>query len=203
MSTVEVFADIWCPFTHVGLRRLLARREEVGIAIRIRVRAWPLELVNGTPLDSHFVAEEVTELRSEVAPDLFAGFDEDGFPTTTLPALALVESAYEAGQAKGEAMSLTLRDALFEKGRNISDPAVLEEIARALDVPAAGAAHERLVRESWDEGRTRAVIGSPHFFTDGGGFFCPALDIERVDGQLRISLDPPAFEAFVASCFET
>lgn len=202
MSTVEVYADIWCPFTHVGLKRLVARREEAGIALQIRARAWPLELVNGAPLDAEFVGEEVEELKSEVAADLFVGFDEESFPTTTLPALALAESAYEVGQAKGEAMSLSLRDALFERGRDISDPAVLAELAAALDVPPAAAAHEEAVRASWEEGKAREVIGSPHFFTNTGGFFCPALEIKRVDGHLRISMDPPAFEAFVASCFE-
>ena len=31
MNVVEVYADIWCPFTHVGLQRLVARREEAGV----------------------------------------------------------------------------------------------------------------------------------------------------------------------------
>ena len=70
----------------------------------------------------------------------------------------------------------------------------------ARTMPAA--AHEEAVRASWEEGKAREVIGSPHFFTNTGGFFCPALEIKRVDGHLRISMDPPAFEAFVASCFE-
>ena len=28
--SIEVFADVLCPFTHVGLRRLVARRTELG-----------------------------------------------------------------------------------------------------------------------------------------------------------------------------
>jgi hypothetical protein len=49
---IEVFADIWCPFTHVGLRaideqRWIRARGDVGIV----VRSWPLELINGAPMD--------------------------------------------------------------------------------------------------------------------------------------------------------
>ena len=53
----------------------------------LRVRAWPLELVNGEPLAADLVAEEVRELREQVAPDLFAGFDPTRFPATSLPAM--------------------------------------------------------------------------------------------------------------------
>src|SRR5262245_18171405 len=45
---IEVFADVVCPFTHVGLRRLVGYRERAQREdVAIRVRAWPLELVNG------------------------------------------------------------------------------------------------------------------------------------------------------------
>ena len=37
----------------------------------------------------------------------------------------------------------------------------------------------------WEEGRCRGVVGSPYFFLGREGFFCPSLDIERVDGHLR------------------
>ena len=48
----------------------------------------------------------------------------------------------------------------------------------------------------------RGVIGSPHFFTPDGGFFCPALDIGHdPDGHLAITADEAGFEAFLASCF--
>lgn len=50
VRVVEVFADITCPFTHVGLRRLVRHRESVGRNdVVLRVRAWPLELVNDEP----------------------------------------------------------------------------------------------------------------------------------------------------------
>ena len=52
MSTViEIFGDIYCPFAHAGLRMLDARRRDEGRDFRLWIRSWPLELVNGEPLD--------------------------------------------------------------------------------------------------------------------------------------------------------
>ena len=39
LRTVEVFADVLCPFTHVGLRTLIGRRNERGLTQpRLRIR---------------------------------------------------------------------------------------------------------------------------------------------------------------------
>ena len=46
VPVVDVFADVRCPFAHVGLRRLVTRRKQLGAQLLLRVRAWPLELVN-------------------------------------------------------------------------------------------------------------------------------------------------------------
>jgi 2-hydroxychromene-2-carboxylate isomerase len=197
MTTIEVYADIWCPFTHVGLRRLVQRRSETGAVYDLRVRAWPLELVNGAPMDASFIAEEVEDLRSQVAPDLFMGFRADRFPISTLPALALAEAAYDVDPGCGERISLALRDALFEEGRDIGRADVLADIAETEGLALVDG--DERIRSSWETGLGRGVVGSPHFFTADGGFFCPALHIERVDGHLRIAPDHDAFEAFVAS----
>ena len=41
---------------------------------RLRIRAWPLELINGKPLDPDHIEAEIVALRGSVRPDLFAGF---------------------------------------------------------------------------------------------------------------------------------
>jgi len=195
---VEVFADVGCPFTHVGLVRFVERRDALGADVVLRVRAWPLELVNGRPLDPDFIAEEVEEIREQVAPDLFRGFDPAAFPSSSLPAFALAASAYDVDLATGEAVSLAVRRALFEEGHDVADPAVLADLAAAHGlVPAVSGSAEA----DWEEGRRRGVIGSPHFFTASGGFFCPALDIARIDGHLRITADETGFASFLDDCF--
>ena len=56
MHQLEVWADVTCPFTHVGLHRLVDERDRQGRDdLHLRVRAWPLELVNGVPMDAHAV----------------------------------------------------------------------------------------------------------------------------------------------------
>jgi predicted DsbA family dithiol-disulfide isomerase len=86
MTVIEVFADVACPFTHVGLRRFVDRRAELGRHdVTLRVRSWPLEIVNGQPLDPHFIAEEIDEIRQQVAPALLQGFTEATFQRVRFP----------------------------------------------------------------------------------------------------------------------
>jgi predicted DsbA family dithiol-disulfide isomerase len=202
MPVIEVFADIWCPFAHVGLRAMVSRRRTLGLDdLQLWIRAWPLELVNGKPLDAGEVAEEVADLRAQVAPDLFAGFDESTFPTTSLPALALAASAYRRNIRTGEQVSLALRNALFEERRDISDAGLLASIARSYGIDDASPDDDETVRNDWRDGQRRGVKGSPHFFCGGVSAFCPALDISKDDqGHLHVRTNPAALEHFVARC---
>ena len=197
MTTVEVFADVWCPFAHVGLQRLVEFRDRAAADFVLHVRAWPLELVNGRPLDVALVAEEIEALRARVAPELFAGFDPDRFPRSTLPALRLVHAAYQRGLAAGERVSLLVRDALFEHGRDIGRRDELQRVADLAGLPGLLApAHE--VIDEWHEGLRRGVVGSPHFFVAGADFFCPSLAIRREGGRLDVSADPAGMEHLLA-----
>ena len=130
MRTIEVFADVTCPFTHVGLRRMVAARQAKGRDdVVLRVRSWPLEVVNGAPLDAAFVAEEVDDIRAQVAPDLFVGFNSERFPSSAMTAMALAAAADRVDPITGERVSLTLRTMLFEEGVDISDESVLRSVA--------------------------------------------------------------------------
>jgi len=199
MATIQVFADVRCPFAHLGLLRLVRETTRRGFGRPLRIRAWPLELVNNAPLDRYPIAEEVDALRSQVAPDLFSGFDVEQFPTTSIPALALTAGAYAIGPELGERVALALRWALFEEGRDIASPAVLLEIAESHGMGLPHNCEVDRVRDDWAEGRQRGVVGSPHFFAGSTGWFCPALRIERVGGELRINDDVRAVEEFLES----
>ncbi len=200
MTVIEVFADACCPFAHVGLRRIREACDAQGADAVLRVRAWPLELVNGTPLDPPFITEEIDDIREQVAADLFAGFRESSFPASSIPAMALTARAYAVSDRVGEAVALAVRDALFEHGLDIGDRDTLVRIGadHGVALPDDPDADAALVRAEWDDGRQRHVVGSPHFFIDGDNVFCPVLDIKRVDGHLRISVDEPAMQAFLA-----
>ncbi|MFN8051033.1 MAG: DsbA family protein [Acidimicrobiales bacterium] len=202
MDEIEVFADITCPFAHVGLRRLVQERERQGRSTpTLHLRAWPLELVNDAPHDGRGAAEKGAALREQVAPDMFAHVDPATFPRSSLPALALANAAYRRDVATGEAVSLALRDAVFEEGRDVSDPDVLAEIAAANGIEPATDADAAAVLDDWKAGQARGVIGSPHFFFGDENAFCPTLSITRPEGVLHIEMDEPAFEAFIGKIF--
>ncbi len=122
---VEVFADIWCPFAHVGLRAIEEERARSGRSdLVIWVRAWPLELVNGAPLDPTATKEHADALREQVAPHQFAHLELAAFPSSTLGALALANRAYRtdvgirrASQPRPAGRALRRRPGHLESGR--------------------------------------------------------------------------------------
>lgn len=200
MEAVEVFAEVCCPFAHVGLDRVHRRRLERG-GPPMRIRAWPLELVNGGPMDPAAIAHKVAVIRSQVAPDLFAGFDPTAWPATSLPAMELTAAAYRRDDATGEAVGLGVRRAMWEEGRDISDPSVLAEIAEAHGVELPLPSERTALEAEWHDGQARGVVGSPHFFTHGEGFFCPALDISTDAEGMHITTDAVRFGAFLDQAF--
>ncbi len=195
-ADLEIHADVVCPFTHAGLRRAIASLPD---GVEVRVHPWPLEWVNGAPLDPAHVAAEIRAIRTEVAPTLFAGFDQATFPTTSLPALAAAERAYRAGNAEGLAVSLALRDALFEQGRDIGDPAVARAVLDAAGLDDATDDDRAAVAHGYEAGKARGVDGSPHYFTAGKSWFCPGLDISKVDGEFVVRPDTGPFEELLAA----
>jgi predicted DsbA family dithiol-disulfide isomerase len=200
MPSIEVFADIVCPFTHVGLKRLIVERRRRGAAGYMRVRAWPLAWINGAPLSVEIVAHEIEALRAQVAPDTFAGFSAATFPRTSIPAFGLVAAGYALSTAAGESLSLAVRDALFEGGLDISDPRVLADLGERwgvvpFDLPTSCDA----ARADWERGTARGVQGSPHFFVGDRDWFCPSLRISKRDGEFQIELEREALDKFYAS----
>ncbi len=199
---IEVFADIWCPFAHVGLRAIEEQRARTGRTdVAIWVRAWPLELVNGLPLDPAVTKAHADDLREQVAPDLFRHLEVDRFPSSTLDALALANRAYRADLQVGERVSFALRDALFEEGRDISDPVTLEDLARDLGVAMPDEPDRADVESDWHEGGRRGVLGSPHFFCGDTDVFCPSLDIteDPVEGVMIVK-DVSRLTEFLERC---
>ena len=202
MRSIEVYADVMCPFAYVGLRAFDARRRPLGrSAPTLVVRAWPLEIVNGHPHDGHHLAPEIEALRRDVVPGLFAGFDPDRFPTTTLPALAATRAACRSSVAAGDAFALGVRTALFEDGQDVSDPAVLAALAERFEVPTAADEDHAAVQADLEAGRARGVAGSPHWFTSDGDFFCPSLDIHHEGDTWDIRFDPEGFDRFLEAAF--
>ena len=94
---LEVFADITCPFTHVGLKRVVAQLHELGAEVGLVVRAWPLEWVNGEMFTADAIATKIGVLHDQLGVGDFAGFDRSTWPSTSIPALNLCAAASRVG----------------------------------------------------------------------------------------------------------
>ena len=200
MARIEVFADIVCPFTHVSLRRLVEARRARHACAAVRVRAWPLEWINGEPIDRTLAAREIEALQASVAPELFTAFDTAPLPLTSIPAFGLVAAAYLLDDRVGEAVSLAIRDALFERGLDVSDEDVLRGLGAEFGVePLDRRAAESVTRVDRGRGAARGVQGSPHFFVGERGWFCPSLAIRHEHDRFDISLAPDSMQEFYAA----
>lgn len=197
---MDVYADLTCPFAHLSLHRLRREREARGSGLVLRVRSWPLEVVNGVVQDGRMVARTAAHLRVTIAPDLFRRVDPDNWPHTTLPALALADAAYDHGPAVGEAVNLALRDALFEHGLPIDDEALLDRIAADHGVtrPADVAAR---VEHDWASGSALGVEGSPTYVLGDRRWFCPALNVSHDDHGLVVTPDEATMREFLDAAF--
>lgn len=199
-ATIEVFADINCPFTHVGLKVIAAEIAAAGMPMNVWVRAWPLEWVNGSPLEVDAVAEKVAALTSQLGVHDFDGFCRDTWPATTIPALNLVDAAHRRDAVTGFAVSVRLRTMLFEEGRDIADAHVLAEVADSFGLPRPDVTPTAGVEADYAEGKRRGVRGSPDFWVEGKEFFCPSLDIGHdADGLLTAAFDDKGIREFVRS----
>ena len=147
-------------------------------------------------------ADHVDDLRAQVAPDLFAGFDPEHFPRTTLPALAVAAAANRQDGRIGEAVSLALREALFERGLDVSQSDVLADVASAHGIASIDVEDDEAVQRERHEGESRGVKGSPHFFYGDINVFCPSLDISTdEEGHLRLRRNIELLNVFLADCF--
>lgn len=199
MPTVEVFADITCPFTHVGLKQVVRHVADMSEPADVVVRAWPLEWVNGTPLAVDAVITKAAALTEQLGVDDFGGLRADRWPASTIPALDLAAAAYERDTRTGLAVSLDLRSALFEHGLDVGDPDVLAGIAASHGLPAPGPEPRAAIAEDYELGKRRGVQGSPHFYVGTDGFFCPALDLGHDDsGHLTARFDSDQLAEFFA-----
>jgi predicted DsbA family dithiol-disulfide isomerase len=198
-TIVEVFAEITCPFAYVGLKHVVEHVAELDGPVDIIVRSWPLEWVNGAGLDVAGVQIKAEVMRAQLDIHDFAGVDADSWPATTLPALALAAAAYDVDNATGLAVSLALRNAVFEEGIDICDPAELALLAASHGVEF-DPADDSAVRADYEDGQARGVKGSPHYFVAEDDFFCPALELGRdAEDHLTARFDPAGLGQFLAS----
>jgi len=97
--------------------------------VRLRERAFPLEIFGGGPPDRKELELEIWLAAIQEPEAVFKPFKDD-FPSTTLPAFEGAWCAFQQGEAAGWDFDLRLRRAFFYEGRNIGRQDVVLELAR-------------------------------------------------------------------------
>ena len=94
-----------------------------------------------------------------------------------------------------------MRNALFEEGRDISERATLEHLAREYGIVMPDESDHAAVVADWHAGVQRGVLGSPHFFCRDTDVFCPSLDITKdPDRGVSIKRDASRLMEFLERC---
>lgn len=109
--------------------RLQKVRPEYQGRVRLRERAFPLEIYGGGPPDRHELELEIWLAAIQEPEAVFKPFS-DSWPTTTLPAFEAAWCAFQQSEAIGWDFDMRIRRAFFAEGRNIGERAVMLDLAR-------------------------------------------------------------------------
>ncbi len=180
MPRLEVvfYHDVLCSWCYLADQRLSVLRAEMGDALDVSYRAYAIrpEGEAVSPHDARVLARHYRRVAKEpggdgIVPDLWLNGDP---PASTLPPLVALEAARLQGTVRRDALLLSLREAAFRRGINVSRRDVLIELAErvrldvdrfvtALDAPAT----EQAVRAEHAEGHGRGVRGVPTLIVNG------------------------------------
>jgi predicted DsbA family dithiol-disulfide isomerase len=182
--TIDLFADIACPWCYIGERRLKRALESGGVEADVRWR--PVQLQPGLPREGMPWGDFVDRTfggwqraRRRFAHVQAAGasegirfdFERTASAPNTRDAHRLMLLAQDEG--RGWEMAEALFSAYFSGGRDVGDPAVLADLAARAGVDGgrarrvlAGDEYAARVDESLEAARAGGVQGVPLFIFD-------------------------------------
>ena len=146
------WTEYYCPWSYLASVRLHAIMPDVRGRVRLRLRPFPLELIDGHSAPRHILEQEWWLAAIQEPAALFAPFVGDDWPTTTLPAFEGAWCAARQGDDVLAAYDLRVRRAFFAESRNIGQPDVVREIAAEI-----GLDRERFDRD-FSSGEARAAV---------------------------------------------
>jgi predicted DsbA family dithiol-disulfide isomerase len=145
------WAEYYCPWCYVAAVRLHRIMPEYEGRVRVRQRAFPLEIYGGGPPDRHELELEIWLAALQEPEAVFKPFKDD-WPTTTLPAFEGAWCAFQQGEGVGHDFDLRIRRAFFAEGRNIGERSVILDLAHE-----AGLDMDHFTR-LFNSGEARAAI---------------------------------------------
>jgi len=207
--TIDVYADIACPWCYVGrarLKKAFAQRPDLDVTLRWR----PFQLQPDLPpegrdfrsvLEKKFGSwDRVQQMFDRVRrmgdeEGLTFDFESIEVAPNTADAHRLVLWAQE--QDAGEEMSTVLFQVYFSEGRNVSDRDVLvdcaaevgfdPEVARTL---LSGTEYAHEVRESQEQAQRRGITGVPCCVFGGQHAVMGAQPVDSLTEALEAAVAP-------------
>ena len=162
------WAEYYCPWCYVAAVRLHKIMPEYHGLVKVRQRAFPLEIYGGGPPNRKELELEIWLAALQEPDAVFRAFRED-WPSTTLPAFEGAWCAFQQGELSGHDFDLRIRRAFFAEGRNIGERKVISEIAgeAGLDMDHftqlfnSGKAHNAVLEEGRLGKEVYKVRGTP------------------------------------------
>ncbi len=156
--------------------RLRQVENEYEGRLRVRTRAFPLQLLGARVAPRGLLAEEWWLAAVQEPAAEFQAFTGDDWPTTTLPAFVAVRAVADEDEAVAHTLDMRVRRAFFAESRNIGKEEVLLELVRDVGGDAAHVARafsdpgvRGAVEEECQVGRTRfGVRGTPTLMLEDG-----------------------------------
>lgn len=193
------WAEYYCPWCYVAAVRLHKIMPEYQGRVKLRQRAFPLELYGGGPPDRNELELEIWLAALQEPEAVFKPFKED-WPTTTLPAFEGAWCAFQQDEASGHDFDLRIRRAFFAEGRNIGQRKVILELAHeaGLDMDHftrlfnSGEAHTAVVEEGRLGKEVYNVRGTPTIMlADGKKLRHPIAYANIQNGRILSVGKPP------------
>ena len=192
------WGEYYCPWTYVATVRLQTVAPDYRGRVRLRLRPYPLELIDGTSAPRDILEQEwwLAAIQEPAAP--FAPYRSADWPTTTMPAF---EGAWCAARQGDDAFSeydRRVRRAFFAESRNIGKRETVLDVAReaGLDMArftrdfandearAAVLAEARLGRERY------RVEGTPTAMLPDGTKLPQALAEPEMEDRVIVGVPP-------------
>jgi len=211
---VEIWSDVMCPWCAVGYTQFAKAVERLTGGLDVEIRWMPFELNPDLPPEGKDQAQHLAEVYGRTPEDVaamrtqmqataeragfsmaYAGEGEEPPATmrNTFAAHKLLRWALaEQGPEAQTGLKLALLKAHFQQRRNVSDPAVLLDIAEAEGFDRASAAaaldDEALAtatRIEEERGRRSGINSVPSFVIEGKYLIQGAREPEDYAGMLR------------------
>lgn len=190
-TTIEMYADLVCPYAYLTAWRLRRLRDRLGPEVTIVHASLSLEYVNNRPTPRFWIGLELPLLMCE-EPELpwqVWSRPEAEWPVTVLPAFEAVKCAERQSMALAHDLDWALRHALHAESRTIAlrheilacAEHVGLDMARFTEEFDSGVAKRRVIEEAragWEQLR---VQGSPTLvFPNGAQAHGPDLGLPTV-----------------------